>query len=165
MMTRIKQRWQNYSKREQLIFTFGGLALLGLIVSQGIVAPLNNYQQQSEKTLLRAQRDFAALLQQQPRINSLQAQQPPQFALSAGQAAHEGAHQKDMTITLLEANMNRVVVAPFTLPFPKLLNWLEHLEKQYGLQASELKLAADANNLNQVHISTLVLQRAGVTTL
>ena len=70
-----------------------------------------------------------------------------------------------MTITLLEANANRAVVAPLTLPFSQLLSWLEQLEAQYGLQASQLKLVADVDNLSRVHITTLVLQRAETTTL
>lgn len=164
-MTKIKQRWQNYSQREQLIFSLGGLVLFGLIVSQGIIAPLENYQRQSEQNLHRAQRDFAALLQQQDRISHLQAQQPPQYLVSVDKALHDSAHQKNMTITLLETNANRAVVAPLTLPFPQLLSWLEHLETQYGLQANQLKLTADTDNPNRVHIITLVLQRAGVTTL
>ncbi|MGK4441584.1 type II secretion system protein GspM [Yersinia proxima] len=165
MMTKIKQRWQNYSKREQLIFSLSGLVLLGLIVSQGIVAPLENYQRQSTQNLHNAQRDFAALLQQQDRISNLQAQQPPQYALSADRALHESAHQKNITITLLEANANRAVVAPLSLPFSQLLSWLEQLEAQYGLQASQLKLVADANNPKRVYITTLVLQRTETTTL
>ncbi|AJI93973.1 type II secretion system (T2SS), M family protein [Yersinia ruckeri] len=165
MMTKIKLHWQTYSKREQWIFSLGGLALLGLILIRGILAPLNHYQQQSELNLRQAKRDFAALLQQQERIAHLQAQQTLRSDLSADRAVHESARQQNMTITLQEASANRAVLAPFTLPFPQLLSWLELLEKKYGLQASHLKLAVDTQNPNAVHITTLILQRAEATIL
>lgn len=50
MMTKIKQRWQSASPREKWILSFGSLILLGLLLSRAVIAPLNDYQQQSEKT-------------------------------------------------------------------------------------------------------------------
>ncbi|MCW6540683.1 type II secretion system protein M [Yersinia ruckeri] len=160
MMTKIKLHWQTYSKREQWIFSLGGLVLLGLILIRGILAPLNHYQQQSELNLQQAKRDFATLLQQQERIVRLQAQHPLRSDVPADRAVHESARQQNLTIALQKAGANRAVLAPFTLPFPQLLSWLELLERKYGLQASQLKLALDAQNPNAVHITSLVLQRA-----
>ncbi|WP_261373174.1 type II secretion system protein M [Yersinia bercovieri] len=165
MMTKIKQYWQNASQREKFILSLGSLVLLGLVLSRGIFAPLNHYQQQSEQNLRHAEQDFAALKQQQERISHLRAKQLPQSALSADRAVHESARQQNITIVLQEANANRAMLAPLTLPFPQLLSWLEQLERQYGLQASQLKLAVDTDDPNQVHISTLVLQRTEVVTL
>ncbi|CNK32816.1 putative general secretion pathway protein M [Yersinia mollaretii] len=159
MMTKIKPRWQDASQREKWILSLGSLILLGLLLSQGVIAPLNHYQQQSEKNLRQAARGFAALMQQQDRISRLRVEQPPQFTLSADRAVHESARQQNIVIALQEANANRATLAPMTLPFPQLVSWLAQLESQYGLQASHLALSAETDNPGRVHISTLVLQR------
>ncbi|WP_245994841.1 type II secretion system protein GspM [Yersinia hibernica] len=165
MMTKIKQRWQNYSKREQIIFSLGGLVLLGLALSQGAIAPLNNYRQQSEQNLRQAQRDFAMLMQQQDRISHLHAQRPLQYTLSLDRAVHESARQNNLKIILQETQKNRAVLAPLVIPFPQLLSWLELLETEYGIQARHLKVAIDEDNPNQVYISSLVLQRTAAVIL
>lgn len=159
MMTKLKQHWLKTSQREKWMIGLAGAVLLAFLFQQGILASLNSYQRQSEQKLRHAEQNFTALWQQQDRIGRLQITYPPQFKLSADRAVHESARQQKIAPVLLDANANQATLAPMTLPFPKLLIWLDLLEKQYGMQASHLKLSIDDDRPDQVHIATLVLQR------
>lgn len=137
MIAILKLRWQQRLPRERWLLLAAAGALLLLVGQQAILSPLQNWQQQQQLQLQRAERDLQWMQQQQARLTQLQQPSAPQQDTRA-QLLKSSAAQKKVPFT----DDGNGALALAAQPFPPLLSWLIELEQRHALQPTHLMLQA-----------------------
>ncbi|CAI1926137.1 putative general secretion pathway protein YghD [Serratia quinivorans] len=159
MKTLLEQRWQRYSQRERLLLLLGSSLLFLLLFRALVLTPLETYQQHNEAQTGIARQELLWLQAAQPQIVEQLARQPSENEHKLSEAVRQSAQRHQLALPEFPDDTRQIVFTDIQASFTTLMAWLNELENQYAIQASELTLAADPTVNGAVYISRLVLQR------
>jgi len=166
-MILLKQWWQQLSKREQVLLTFGGFVAVNLMYYAIFLAPLSESIERQKRQLAAQRNELHQLdiLGQQAIALRQQKRTRPSTPVGnmlrfVDRSARE--HGIASAIQRVRPDSERSVRLWFSqVPFPKLLQWLDTIDRDYGvyMESSQLQ-RGDAPGLveGQLKLTTATLE-------
>ena len=162
LWNQLLSRWHQLSQREQWLSMGGGVSIFIWLIWQGIVAPLDERQQQAEKQLAASKVQLATIQQQACQIVNLRASGARETADTTrpmDQIVHESARRFQIEIQRVQSKGSMLDIDLGDLAFSKLLQWLVEMEQQFGIEVRDIQLGATAVS-GAVEVSRLQLERS-----
>ncbi len=158
----LKQRWQQLSRREQIVAATAGVAISLWLIWQLIVMPLANHQALAEKRLAASEQQLQKIIKQANAITTLRASgSKPQAFLTTpmDRVVNQTAPDFKLTVERVKSLQNGLEVALGTAPFDLFMAWLIKIEQEGGIQVTDLQINA-TDTPGMVEIKRLQLERS-----
>lgn len=155
----IKIRWQGLQLREQRLILAMGSAFIIFLLYSLIWQPLNDSLANKQKNLANRQALLTWVSENTARYQSVKSgDNTKQSNGSLSSIVNRTASQQQLTITRMQPQGEYLQVWLDSAPFTKLLNWLEHLANNEGLQVEAIDLTK-GDNQGEVRVRRLQLTK------
>ncbi|WP_330925231.1 type II secretion system protein M [Candidatus Sororendozoicomonas aggregata] len=158
----LKQRWQQLSRREQILAA-ASVATIGLwLIWQLIIMPLANQQTVAEKRLATSEQQLQKIIEQASAIVTLRAKgSKPRVLINTpmDRVINQTAPEFKLTVERVKTLQNGLEVDMGSAQFDLFMAWLVKLEQEGGIRVTDLQVNA-TDTPGQVEITRLQLERS-----
>ena len=154
-------RWRSLSSREQWLMAGGGISIVVWLIWQGVVAPMDEQQRQSETRLAASKAQLLLIQQQASEVLALRAggaKENTSANRPMDQIIHQTARGFQIAIQRVQIRGEMLDIDLGDVPFEKLLQWLVEIEQNYRIRVRDIQLEATATS-GTVEVSRLQLER------
>lgn len=156
----MKAWWLSLQERERRLVLGSALLTLLAVLYWGLWQPFSRNIEDAERQR-QAQRETLSWMQskaQEFRTLKMAGGAAPDLSMSLDAVANQTARQAGITLARMQPMDRQLQVEVGSLEFDRLINWLSVMERDYGVSAKLLELAADGGK-GQVKVRRLLLGR------
>lgn len=138
--------WQNLSDRERMLVMVGGALALVLIVTQLIIAPINGWRADQRQRLEEAESLYRLVAEAAPRAGA-KAASDADLETPLRSAISQSSSAAGVPLVYVNARGDNAVDANAASVDPALLfDWLQLLNRQYGVVVASADISRESGN-------------------